>query len=628
MIQFNFCSFSTAEPCPHLNAPLNGSISCTGEQVTDEMCSFSCDPGFELLGSSQRLCQPNNTWTGVDTYCNILHCPVLEPTEGSFIVDQCDTIYQSSCTVPCITGYFRHDSDQNLISCVVGNTSDSVQWTERSKCIETQPCAPNPCRHNGECSEEGDGYTCNCEGTGYTGELCQWGVVYMEHIPVLATRQTFCFNIRANPDMDLTIELSSSESLSYTPTIVVFNQGVKKHTVCISSVNEVITQLHFSLSGGDSRQFVIPKSITIVAQDANSTSTYAEVRAQPVGILEPSCCTDTSLNYFCPSDNYPVSFTSTCFYGASTSPILIPGISFVIGPELSLPLSLHACTLSPSYQVELQIDDPTQCQACSQITSSVTCSSSRSGGAGCYCYTLSSADTRVMFENEALAKSYFMQMNHLLPPWLNLQVVPTNRSHFEDSHHTFLASHNNLSNIQSCPYFIHNVATSGLHSILKYRGELNVGVNNDMKSYIPPEEGNLFCIAVDTCMGSNSPIHISLPSNHPFNGFLEKWKDHGWKANLRGFSIQVPGSFVGNTHYEFWNGSNSVGVGLTRPNIAVSGSLRGNWRILNMFNVSLTIDGEFLIEASDTHEVCKCRQYDPNRSYVLTCYVDMHILSN
>ena len=603
-IQCNILHSHTAQPCPHLDAPLNGSISCTGEQVTDEMCSFSCDPGFELLGSSRKLCQPNNTWTGVNTYCNILHCPLLEPTEDSFIAVPCDTVYQSTCMVSCLAGYYRENLDQNEIHCVVGNTSDSVQWTQRPECMEIRPCAPNPCRHNGGCSEEDDGYTCDCEGTGYTGEQCQWGLVDLENIPVLVTNQTFCFIIRANPDMDLTIALSSSEYISIMPTAVVFNQGMKNHTICISSVNEVITQLQFSLSGGDSRQFIVPNSITIVVQDVTATSTYAEDRTQPVGILEPSCCTDISLNYSCPTDNYPVFFTSTCSYSASTSPILIPGISFVVGPQLSLPLSLSSCTLTSSYQVELQIEDHAQCQACSQISSSVTCNSSRSGGAGCYCYALSLADIRVMFENEALAKTYFTQINPILPPWLTLQAVPSNRSHFEDSYHTFLASHNNLNNIQSCPYFIHNVATSGLHSILKYHGRLNIGVSNEMKSYFPEEEGNLFCIAVDTCVGGNSPVHISLPSNHPFNGFLEIWKDHGWKAYLRGLSVQTLGSFMGNTHYEFWNGSDFAVFGLTKPHIAVSGFLQGDWRISNVFNVLLTIDGEFLIEASDNDQVC------------------------
>ena len=41
----------TANPCAKLGRPANGKITCTGEQVTSEACSYTCQPGYILQGS-------------------------------------------------------------------------------------------------------------------------------------------------------------------------------------------------------------------------------------------------------------------------------------------------------------------------------------------------------------------------------------------------------------------------------------------------------------------------------------------------------------------------------------------------------------------------------------------------
>ncbi|CAI5771189.1 fibulinfibulin-7 [Podarcis lilfordi] len=49
--------------CPALDAPLNGKRFGTKNMVDHEV-HFTCDPGFRLVGSSSRVCQPNGSWTG------------------------------------------------------------------------------------------------------------------------------------------------------------------------------------------------------------------------------------------------------------------------------------------------------------------------------------------------------------------------------------------------------------------------------------------------------------------------------------------------------------------------------------------------------------------------------------
>ena len=123
-----------AQPCPTLYAPLYGGMFCTGEQVTDEICNFTCDPGYELLGSDERFCQPNNTWTGQLTICNILHCPELQGNDDTFIVYPCDTAFNSTCRLQCTPGYYYPDPSSNMITCEVGREHETVLWTMRPMC--------------------------------------------------------------------------------------------------------------------------------------------------------------------------------------------------------------------------------------------------------------------------------------------------------------------------------------------------------------------------------------------------------------------------------------------------------------------------------------------------------------
>ena len=67
-------SWSVASPecllvdCGELVAPANGDR--IGDLTTfDSVVEFRCDDGYELVGSSQRRCQVNGTWTGTETTC-------------------------------------------------------------------------------------------------------------------------------------------------------------------------------------------------------------------------------------------------------------------------------------------------------------------------------------------------------------------------------------------------------------------------------------------------------------------------------------------------------------------------------------------------------------------------------
>ena len=55
--------------CKKLAIPINGSKNCTEEEDLWSKCSFTCNPGFVLIGTSPKVCGRNATWTGGAVQC-------------------------------------------------------------------------------------------------------------------------------------------------------------------------------------------------------------------------------------------------------------------------------------------------------------------------------------------------------------------------------------------------------------------------------------------------------------------------------------------------------------------------------------------------------------------------------
>ena len=60
-------------PCMPLTDPNNGMINCSlgddGVPSYEDICSFTCNTGYELTGSNTRTCQSDGSWSGSDDVC-------------------------------------------------------------------------------------------------------------------------------------------------------------------------------------------------------------------------------------------------------------------------------------------------------------------------------------------------------------------------------------------------------------------------------------------------------------------------------------------------------------------------------------------------------------------------------
>ena len=138
-----FCSrhhlYNTGEPCAPLSGIMNGYIDCTGPQVTDENCTFACDPGYYLTGSDLRTCQPDHTWSGEDAVCPPLKCEELTAPENASVSIPCNNEYTSNCTLVCDDGFHVEgnlSTTEWIQTCAFSNEG-GVKWTQSKQCVGT-----------------------------------------------------------------------------------------------------------------------------------------------------------------------------------------------------------------------------------------------------------------------------------------------------------------------------------------------------------------------------------------------------------------------------------------------------------------------------------------------------------
>ncbi|XP_054837985.1 P-selectin isoform X2 [Eublepharis macularius] len=107
-----------AVPCPALGSPDNGRGNCShphGFFAFNSSCLFSCDSGFELVGSEMLQCMAKEKWTGDMPICEAVSCPQLVNQEH--MVMNCSHPwgpfrYSSTCHLHCADGYILNGTSR------------------------------------------------------------------------------------------------------------------------------------------------------------------------------------------------------------------------------------------------------------------------------------------------------------------------------------------------------------------------------------------------------------------------------------------------------------------------------------------------------------------------------------
>merc|ERR1719259_249244 len=134
--------------CPELKSINHGVKNCTNNNEYASRCHFTCNVGYTQEGSKVRICDQDHRWTGTETVCSIVTCPRLTAAKNGKKRCSDGTNYQSQCKFNCNLGY-------DLIGESVRTCLASGVWTGAEVACERIECVELEAPQNGhvDCSE-------------------------------------------------------------------------------------------------------------------------------------------------------------------------------------------------------------------------------------------------------------------------------------------------------------------------------------------------------------------------------------------------------------------------------------------------------------------------------------------
>ena len=637
------CLFSLVQSCHEiLLPPVNGNVSCPTGRRTNDTCSYSCNTGYQLMdGSSQHTCQSNGRWSGRSPSCSPLPCQMLPAPENGYLQLPCAGVYQSQCTIRCFDGYVLTDTNDTISQVTCDLTANNeTMWSDIQSCtsknipilsiknyiiiivdsfnyfvcfmftvvdynvqliftIETDPCASNPCLHGGKCShaDNDNGFVCDCTGTLYEGETCQRGLVVIDSIGSLKTREEKNITIRAKPDNVTTYHFEGCRSPKIPiqgtyfldPCSLNFSKTITSRTVTLSTFSPGSFYLKFDNVDAPPVPFVV----------VSGSSPY--FNNSVLEGLQPSCCGNTLP--ICGEIIVPV-LKSSCSWDTMNEPQVTRGIVFIEYDTLKVPLSLAG----------LEITTNTLTTTLPPSDSSVSCSSSSSScnltplnqlsifTGTCYQHMPTPEDLSEFVSNQSLTITFLSSIrSRLFPSWFSFDKAEDmnalNRLSNTD-YFAKLASSDSLLNERGCESLVIE-NTQGQFILLQHNGPLSLGIVNELptRSILQsPSSPTYYCIAVHVCSGQSSPVHIGLPPSAQDGikriGFILNYVNRGWTFNFKSATLtKIPQ--MKQLTAKLWNGITYSRI-FSRANIQydtlVNIETEGQYSY-EMTNVSLDFSG-------------------------------------
>ena len=413
--------------------------------------------------------------------------------------------------------------------------------------VGADPCVPTPCLHGGMCLKANydNGFLCDCTGTLYKGPVCEKGLVVIDPIGSLKSRERKMITIRAKPDNITTYYFEGCRSLGFPIQLgyflstcsLEFSKTITSRTVTLSTFSPGSYYLKFDNVDAPPVPFVV----------VSGSSPYFN---NPVleGV-QPSCCGNTLP--ICGQSVVPV-LKSSCSWDTMNEPQVTRGIVFIEYDTLKVPLSLAG----------LEIATNTLTTTLPPSDSSVSCSSSSSScnltpldqldtstedSEICYEHMPTPEDLSEFVSNQSLTVTFLSSVrSSLFPSWFSLDKAEDMNALNRLSNTDYLAKllpSDSLLNERGCESLVIE-NTQGQFILLQHNGPLNYSIINESTSPItlqPPSSFNYYCIAVHVCSGQRSPVHIGLPPSAQDGikriGFILNYVNKGWTFNFKSATL-------------------------------------------------------------------------------------------
>jgi len=86
--------------CSSLNNIRLGAVS-----IKEDKATYTCDPGYKVDGLTERRCQPDRTWSGVEPTCKKIKCENLYPPENGNFDHYSGNNFKGQVSVSCNSGF-------------------------------------------------------------------------------------------------------------------------------------------------------------------------------------------------------------------------------------------------------------------------------------------------------------------------------------------------------------------------------------------------------------------------------------------------------------------------------------------------------------------------------------------
>lgn len=193
---------------PEYNSLVDGSVQCTRRNWVGSTCTFKCKSGYRLEGHTKATCAPSENWDNQPPRCIRITCPppMIPPTFGRVVCSDFNN-GGSVCSFTCERGYQLLGSPSS--TCVDDNNGDQYgQWSKpvpRCGLLKCQPQSSAPTKGDVTCTDGNNGgsvcdYRCDpgyavvgspsrtCQDDGDGDEVGAW-----------SAREPSCQRIRCTP---------------------------------------------------------------------------------------------------------------------------------------------------------------------------------------------------------------------------------------------------------------------------------------------------------------------------------------------------------------------------------------------------------------------------------------------
>ena len=442
-------------------------------------------------------------------------------------------------------------------------------------------CQPNPCRHGGQCIViSSRQFSCDCEQTGYKGNLCERGVVSPPVFPKLIPGQpSERLEVCAKPENSLTVNLHPTMNLSIQPEKLIIQYPASKAEFQITGYNSGVGMVMYSLDGVNKYDFTAPpNSVLVIGRKVSSQDSVYTKLGLLAGEL-PVGCQRMEIKKF------PAFDVKIAFYANSTAsnPLVIePGpVHIITFDNKTIPLSLAGYDFSSA--------PPSQKNTMERLIRLTSISDAWQTGnqmSDCYNIGFTGKDLIEFIQTEAFSRSFLRYITDQLPLWLRLGVREEQSNLFDIGNiqsNLFLTTDTHLS-YPICKFPAHIQST-----LVLYRPTLNYNISVENNHLLLSSKGS--CFAADI---SEPGVFLAFSQRARKQFTTMQFMQHltlgGWKLLVSSFGFTTPrgnntfansvpnGHLVGNfsDFYYNWWWQGSANVDLSNEDQAVNMKMSGD----------------------------------------------------